>query len=317
MGVNMDISELGGEFALIERLTRAGGAVVGVGDDAAVLEYTGDKYLLVTTDMLCDGDHFRRDWSAPEDIGVKAMESNVSDIAAMGGLPTYALVSISLTDDVTVEFMDGFYKGLYSVADEYGFSVVGGDTTHSNTMAVSIALLGEVEKDMMSLRSDAMVGDLICVTGDLGKSKAGLELMLVGLGGDTSAHTRPRCRLREAREITRHCNAMIDVSDGLASEVNHICRMSGVGAVVHRDRIPVSEPTRESAMKLDADPIGYALNGGEDYELVFTIAEGDLPKIKVGCPITVVGEIVEKSEGTILDDSGVLKPLEGGYNHFQ
>jgi len=313
----MKISELGGEFALIDRVVRRGGALVGVGDDAAVLKYKRDRHLLFTTDMLCEGDHFRRDWYTPRQIGAKAMEVNVSDIAAMGGLPTYALVSVSLTDDTSVEFMDGLYEGMYAVADEYGFKVVGGDTTHGKTMVVNVALLGEVEKDMLSLRSDAKTGDIICVTGDLGKSAAGLELLKAGVEGDVSAHLQPRCRLREARRIAGHCNAMIDVSDGLASEVNHICDMSGVGAVVYRDRIPVSKLTSDSAAKVGGDPIDYALNGGEDYELVFTIPEGKLGRLKAGCQTSAVGRILDASEGVTLDSGGKTTPLRGGYDHFR
>ncbi len=313
----MKVRELGGEFALIERLARKGGAVVGVGDDAAVLDYTGDRFLLFTSDMLCDGDHFRRIWSSPEDIGVKAMESNVSDIAAMGGTPAYAAVSISLPDDVSVEFMDSLYAGMYSVADEYGFNVVGGDTTHGSTMVVNVALLGEVKKNLLSLRSDAVVGDLICVTGDLGKSAAGLELLKAGVEGDCSAYLRPKCRLRESHAIAKHCNALIDVSDGLSSEVNHICRLSGAGAVIHEDRIPVSDLTRESAAKMRKNPVDYALYGGEDFELVFTLPEKKLKKINVGCPVTVVGEILDAGEGVTLLSDGGKKPLTGGFDHFR
>jgi thiamine-monophosphate kinase len=312
----MRVSEIGGEFALIERLVRKGGAVVGAGDDAAVLEYTVDKYLLFTADMLCDGDHFRRDWYTPEQIGAKAMQVNVSDIAAMGGLPTYAVVSVCLTDSVSVELMDGLYEGIYSIADEYSFSVVGGDTTHGGTMVVNVALLGEVEKDMLSLRSGAQVGDLICVTGDLGKSKAGLELLLAGVEGDTSAYLQPRCRLQQAREITKHCNALIDVSDGLASEVGHISRMSGVGALVYAEKVPVSGATRSSAEAVGKDPLDYALNGGEDYELVFTIPEDRLGIVKLDCPLTVVGEILDAAEGVTLKSDGDKTRLKGGYDHF-
>ena len=301
---------------MIERIARKGGAVVGVGDDAAVIEYTGDKHLLFTSDMLCDGDHFTRGWSTPRQVGAKAMAVNVSDIAAMGGLPTYALASISLPDDVSVEYMDGFYEGVYSVADEHAFSVVGGDTTHGETMVVCVSMLGVVEKDMLSLRSDAKLGDLICVTGDLGKSAAGLELLKAGVKGDVSAHLQPRCRLREAREITKYCNALIDVSDGLGGEVNHVCRLSEVGAVVHRDRVPISDSTVESAKKVGKDPLDYALYGGEDYELVFTVPGDRLEKIKVDCPVTVVGEILDEKDGVTLESDGKRKPLNGGFNHF-
>jgi thiamine-monophosphate kinase len=312
----MKIRDIGGEFALIGRITRPGGAVVGVGDDAAVIRPRRNRLLLFTTDMLCDGDHFRREWSTPEQIGMKCMEANVSDIAAMGGLPTHAVVSISLTPDVTVEFMERLYEGMYAVADRRGFRVVGGDTTHADAMAISVAMLGEVEKEMLCLRSDAEVGDLICVTGDLGKSAAGLALLKAGLEGDVAAHLEPRCRLKEGRRIARHANAMIDVSDGLASEVNHICEMSGVGAVVWKRDIPISDATRASAARCGKDPYDLALSGGEDFELVFTVPKRRLRRIRAGCPVTAVGEVVGKSEGTILEDGASRVPLRGGYDHF-
>ncbi|MFH0863307.1 MAG: thiamine-phosphate kinase [Candidatus Altiarchaeota archaeon] len=314
----MKIKDIGGEFALINRVARPGGAVVGVGDDAAVLKYTKERYQLFTTDMLCDGDHFRRDWASPEQIGMKAMEVNVSDIAAMGGLPTYAVISISLTHDTSVEFMDRLYKGLYHVADKYDLNIVGGDTTHADMMVINVSMLGEVEKDRLCLRSDAKVGDLICVTGDLGKSAAGLELLKGGMRGELTAYLEPKCRLKEARKISHYANAMIDVSDGLASEVNHICHMSKVGGLVRKEDIPISKSTIESAHKVGKDPYDYALNGGEDFELVFTVPQAYLGKVAhIDCPVTVVGEIVEKRQGLTIESCGRKKPLKGGYDHFK
>jgi len=312
----MNIKDIGGEFALIDRVTRRGGAIVGIGDDAAVLKYTDKRYQLLTTDMLCEGDHFNLQWSTPKQVGMKSMEVNVSDIAAMGGLPTYAAISLSLRPDTSVEFMDAFYEGLYESADRHGVKIVGGDTTHASIMVVNVALMGVVEKERLSLRSHAKRGDLICVTGDLGKSMAGLELLKAGVPGDTKAHLEPKCRLKEARIIGKHCNAMIDVSDGLASEVNHICKESGVGGIVFRKMIPLSKSTVESAIKLCKDPYNYALNGGEDYELIFTIPEKDLKKVKVNCPITVVGEILADKEGVKIESGGSKTALKGGYDHF-
>jgi len=313
----MKIGDIGGEFSLIDREVRRGGCVVGVGDDAAVIKYRRDRYLLFTTDMLCEGDHFRINWSTPKQIGMKAMEVNVSDIAAMGGLPTYALISLSLTPQTSVDFVDRLYDGIYEAADKYDVNVVGGDTTHADLMVLNVAMLGEVEKDMLCLRSDAKVGDLIGVTGDLGKSAAGLELLKAGIKGRVVDHLEPKCRLREGRKIAKYAHAMIDVSDGLASEVNHICEMSKVGAVLRREDIPVSASTRESAAKVEKDPLDYALNGGEDFELVFTIPKRDLKRIHVDCPLSVVGEIVDRSEGVAIEDCGKLKPLTGGYDHFK
>lgn len=320
----MDIGEFGGEFTLIEHLVRDVDDVqvlVGAGDDAAVLDVGGEKRLIVTTDMLCEGDHFRLDWFSPRQVGAKAMVSNVSDIAAMGATPTYAFVSISLTEQTTVEWMEEFYKGLYDVADEFGFFIIGGDTTHSSVITVSITLLGEVEPKHLRLRSQAKMGDVIVVTGDLGKSKAGLELLLKGVENirGSMPHLEPRCRLTEARLIAPHAHAMIDVSDGLASEVNHLCAASGVGARIYAEKVPIAALTEGAAQTCGHDPLEYALSGGEDYELVFTIEEENVEQLteKLDCPLTVVGEIIEKEKGTILvDKDGNETPLTGGYDHF-
>lgn len=313
----MKITELGGEFALIDRVVREGGCLVGAGDDCAVIESGKDKHLLFTTDMLCEGDHFRPDWASPNQIGAKAMEVNVSDVAAMGGLPRHAVVALSLTKHVTVEFMDGLYEGMYSVADKYGFTIVGGDTTRSSLLTISVALLGEVEPQLLSLRSDAKVGDKICVTGDLGKSRAGLELLLAGKEGAVGPHLSPKCRLNEARAIASYCNAMIDVSDGLASEVNHICEMSGVGGVINMDAVPIAEGTVAAAKVLGHDPYDYAMGGGEDFELVFTIPKDKLGGLSLDCPVTVVGEVLEPEAGVNLEAGGMRAPLKGGYDHFK
>ncbi|MFH1403675.1 MAG: thiamine-phosphate kinase [Candidatus Altiarchaeota archaeon] len=314
------ISDIGGEFSLIRRVTRQAddkNVVMSVGDDTAVLEYTEDDYLLFTTDMMVEGDHFNTGWSTPRQIGVKAMESNVSDIAAMGGRPKYALISLTLTKDTSVEFVEQLYDGMYSVCGEYGFNIVGGDTTHGSCVVINVAMIGLVGKRLLRLRSGARVGDVICVTGDIGKSKAGLEMLLHGFKGDYAEHTEPKCRLKEAWKIAEHANAMIDVSDGLASEVNHICAASGVGALVYKSKIPVSDKTREYAGKCGGDPIDYALNGGEDYELLFTLPKGLICKIDVSVPLTVVGEIVDEGEGVMIVNGGGKKVLKGGFNHFQ
>ncbi|MFH1836379.1 MAG: thiamine-phosphate kinase, partial [Methanobacteriota archaeon] len=205
-----------------------------------------------------------------------------------------------------------------SCGEKYGLEIVGGNTTHSKTLTIDFTLLGVVEKNFLTLRSGACVGDLICVTGDLGKSRAGLELLLSGKKGYIDAYLNPRCRLFEAREIAGYANSMIDVSDGLASEVNHICQMSGVGAEVYEKEIPISEKTRKAAESLSKNSLEYALQGGEDYELVFTVSEKKYSKINVECPVSVVGKILPESSGTnLIDSKGVKKPLGGGYDHFK
>lgn len=315
------IKKFGGEFALIDLIKRRPKdrrVVVGIGDDTAVLEYDGKRFMLWTVDMQVEGDHFNTRWSTPRQIGRKAMEVNVSDIAAMGGLPKYALVSISLPEETQVEFVDELYRGMRDACRAYGFEIVGGNTTHGVKTVIDISIIGFVEKNRLCLRSGAKAGDLICVTGDLGESAAGLEALKAGLKNvDATAHLEPRCRLKEAREISKHANALIDVSDGLASEVKHICEMSKTGAVVLKDAIPLSGNTRLLAGRLNKDPYEFALHGGEDFELVFTIPDGKLSRIKLECPITVVGRIVKKKQGVTLMDNGKKIPLQGGYDHFK
>lgn len=311
----MEIEELG-EFGLIEKMAqKAGGIdglVKGIGDDCAVLEGE-ENHLLLTTDMMVSGDHFNRDWHTPEQIGWKSMVVNVSDIAAMGGQPEWALVSIAIPDDVDVEYMNGIFDGIDEASEEYGLSVIGGDTTHGDIMVINVAVGGKVEDDDLSLRGDAEVADKIVVTGDLGKSWAGLELLRAGESGYTDFYLEPRCQLQKGRELAPHVNAMIDVSDGLASEVNHICDESRVGAVIEKGKVPISKRTQESAEKLDKDPYFWALSGGEDFELVFTIEEDELGSVEHLDPI-IVGEI--KEEGRYLLN-GEKRELGGGYDHFK
>jgi len=322
----MKIKDIGGEFALIERLCGdipRKNVVVGIGDDCAVLDFDEKHYLLVTTDMLVEKDHFRRDWYSPYQIGKKAMEANVSDIAAMGGFVETAFVAISLTGDMDVEFMDELYRGMKDVCEKFDFVIAGGDTTHGGLFVVTITLLGKVEKESLCLRGHARPGDIICVSGDLGKSWAGLELLLAGRKADTDGlkqavqdHLEPSCRMDIARNLAPHVNAMIDVSDGLASEVNHICDESGTGAVVHKDKIPLSGSTRGAGRLLGKDPYSWALNGGEDFELVFTIPEEKLKTIEHLGPV-VVGRVLEEKEGRWLEGSdGKRVALKGGFDHF-
>ena len=306
-----------GEFGLIDLLASKVGhgveLVKGIGDDCAVLD--GEElYTLLTTDMLVSGDHFNTEWQTARQIGWKSMIANVSDIAAMGGYPLWSLVSLALPENIQVEYLEEIYDGMLSASERYGFTIIGGDTTHGDILVINIVMIGRVEKDLLCLRSHAKVGDLICVTGDLGKSWAGLELLRAGKTGYTDYHIEPSCRLEEARELAPHVNGMIDVSDGLASEVLHICQQSGVGAVVDKEKIPISEKTRETGVLLDKDPYRWALSGGEDFELVFTLPESELESIK-GVRYTVLGEIIK--EGRYLSDAGKKLELKGGYDHFR
>jgi len=319
----MKISDIGGECALIRRLTSVPyndpAIVKGVGDDCAVLEYTQGKYLLVTVDMMVENDHFSLSWHTPNQVGKKLMESNVSDIIAMGGTPRWAFISISLTETTQVEFMDVFYLGLHESAQKHGVALIGGDTTHGRDLVLNLALIGDVDKEFVRLRSDAVPGDLICVTGTLGKSEAGLRLLRKGKNdGLLDGHLNPQCRLEwEGRAIARYAHAMIDVSDGLGSEVTHICEESNTGGFITWEHIPISPATIEAARILYDEPQSYALSGGEDFELVFTIQPENIPSLQNEfSDFTVVGEILPKGEGIYLMRQGRRMELGKGYDHF-
>jgi len=322
----MKISQIGGEFALIDRVThkiRDRDVIVGIGDDTAVLKYKANKYLLFTTDMLVENDHFNLKWSTPEQIGKKSIEVNVSDIAAMGGIPKYAVVSICLRKDIPVEFVDKLYNGIYKTAEKYKLEIIGGDTTHGDLVVINIAMLGEVNKKNLSLRSDAKVNDLICVTGNLGQSTAGLNLLLNNIKDKRfqpilKKHMEPEAQLRKSRIISNYCNAMIDVSDGLASEVEHICEMSKTGAAIYKEKIPVSDLTKEAARLVKKDAYDFALYGGEDFELVFTISRKNLSLLKKkNEKIYTVGKILQKRKGVYLLDKDKKIRLKKGYDHFK
>jgi thiamine-monophosphate kinase len=318
----MTIGEIGGEFELLRRLTRRDqvdpALKLGVGDDCALLAYTADRDLLVTTDMMVEDDHFSLRWQTPFQIGMKLMEVNVSDIVCKGGTPKFAFLSICLKKDTSYEFVEEFYKGLYASAEKHGVLLVGGDTTHGATLVLNLALLGEVEPFLFRPRSGAKAGDLIGVTGTLGGSMAGLELLRKNIRGYTLDHLEPKSRLaREGRIVCRHAHATIDVSDGLASEVTHLAEESGTGAVILYDKIPYSPVTIESARLLGRDPADFALYGGEDFQIVFSIAKDEKAALqKEFADFTVVGEMTEAGGGVYLLKEGRKEPLKKGYDHF-
>jgi thiamine-monophosphate kinase len=276
------VSDLG-EFGLIERwaslLGPAGADVIaGIGDDAAVLRHQGSELLLVTTDMLVENVHFRLDLISPEQLGWKAMAVNVSDIAAMGGEPAFAFVSIGMPAHTPVSFADALYQGMKQMAQSANFYIVGGDTVGADKLVISIALTGRVEEKFLALRSGAQPGDALVVTGTLGDSAAGLRLLLSGKAEARfqrciDAHLTPQPRLPEARAAvaTGAVHAMIDLSDGLSGDLRHLCAASGVGALLSEEDLPLSAETREAARLLGVSPFELALSGGEDYELLMAV----------------------------------------------
>ncbi|MBD3182641.1 thiamine-phosphate kinase [Candidatus Poribacteria bacterium] len=321
-----------GEFNLIERMSKAlsssgRNVIVGIGDDTAVLPFNGDKLQLVTTDMLIQDVHFRTTTATPEQIGWKSLAANISDIAAMGGEPTYAFISIGLPKTTTVEFVDKFYSGMNEIAKLYSVDIAGGDTVSSPQVIINIALLGEVNKDNLILRSGAEVGDAVMVTGDLGGSMAGLEILEHKLTfHDTEKHLKPIPRVNEGVLLARSgwVTSMIDVSDGLASEINHICKMSKTGASIQMKSIPLSQNVRQVSDIIGKNPYDFALFGGEDYELVFTCKPDKVQELKDmmdnegNAEVTELGCIEDADKSVkIKDISGKIMQLSSkGYDHF-
>lgn len=334
----MDLSTLG-EFGLIELLSRGlpvtrTDVVKGIGDDAAVLRVGGENWLLFTTDMLIEDVHFSFSHAAPEQVGYKALAVNVSDVAAMGGWPAHALISLGVPLSVPVEVLKGIYAGLKRAAGEYGVSIVGGDTVKSpGRLIINVALLGMVEAGRALYRSGARPGDLIFVTGPLGNSAAGLYLCRhpeIPVSPETAgflrfAHLEPRARVGAGRILakTGKVTAADDISDGLASELHEICRASGAGCRIRDEALPVDPRMREAARAAAGDPLDWALYGGEDYELVFTVPAESAASVKQGLRTDhqdchLIGEILPQNEGVcrVLPDKQVI-PLElRGYDHF-
>lgn len=324
----MKIHEIGGEFALIDRLARLASVshddlVTGIGDDAAVIGglFSDRESLLVTTDMLVDSRHFRQDWSTPTQIGKKAVTCNVSDIAAMGGTPTFMFISIALAVNTEVTWIEELYQGMADACRQYGVVIAGGDTTHSETLTISITLMGRASTENLCLRSHARPGDLLCVSGPLGGSAAGLNLLTMGVEPPESLkrkHLTPGCRLDVSPTIAPLARAMIDISDGLAAEVNHICDQSGTGAQIFSEKIPIYPSVEDAANLTGQDPLELALSGGEDFELLFSITPENHRKLaKMGVDGIIVGKATKAESGRVLiTPDGKQSFLSGGYNHF-
>jgi len=307
-----------GEFGLIKRIykqVKDKNVLVGIGDDTAVIKI-GKKLLLITTDTIVEGDHFSFKYFTPEQVGKKAIEINVSDIGSMGGTPKYALVSLVLPKDLNVEIIDKIYKGMRLSGDKHKVEIIGGNITHGKQLVIDIDMIGEVKPQNLCLRSHAKPGDFILVTGDLGSSTAGLNLFLKKVKGYSEVknkHLEPKAKYHKIKPFLKYINAMIDVSDGLASEVKHICEQSKVGAIIFKDNTPIKDETRRAAKAAKKDPANYALYGGEDFELVFTVSEKNLNKVKG----FLVGEIT-KRKGLYLYSKGKEKLIsKHGYDHFK
>jgi thiamine-monophosphate kinase len=327
----VNVSELG-EFGLIERLAAVIGTeappdlIVGIGDDAAAWR-VGDQVLLSTTDTLVKGVHFLPEFAPWADVGWKALAVNVSDIAAMGGEPLFALVTLALPLEAEVSFAEELYAGLTECAQEYGVAVVGGDIIRAPQVSVTIAVIGRAQmregEPLLMRRSGAKAGDVIAVTGTLGDSAAGLWRLRKGATEDdplVRAHLRPLPRLAEGQEAARTGTVCaIDVSDGLMQDLGHICEMSRLGAEVREESLPLSDDLRAAYPE---DAIALACSGGEDYELVLAGDEETVLRVGEGISanLTVVGRMVESTahRPRLLDRAGKeLAVAVHGWDHLR
>lgn len=330
----MKLAEIG-EFGLIQRIRSSlrafqQGAVVGLGDDTAAIEISSGDLLLFTSDTLVEDIHFKWNYTSFRQLGWKALAVNISDIAAMGGNPTYCLVSLGLAKDKETSLIEELYEGLKEVASLSKVGIVGGDLVYSPVFFITISLLGRAKKEEIILRSGAQKGDLIYVTGELGTAAAGLvclEKASLSLGHSVresliKRHLEPFPRLRESQEIARRkiASAMIDISDGLAADLTRLGKESDKGVVVWEKKLPVASSTKTLAKTLKESFLQWALYGGEDYELLFTVPPGKrkLVEEELNFPITMIGEIVDKREGfSLIDKIGTRTSIErGGYDHF-
>jgi len=327
------------ERRLIELIRRAAPAVpgvrVGIGDDCAVLEPSPGGALLATTDLLLEDVHFRRRYASPNDIGWKALAVNLSDVAAMGGRPRWALVALAVAETVVAADVEAFFAGALALAAEHGVAIVGGDTSASpGGWIVNVTVLGEAVHAPL-LRSTARPGDVVAVTGALGRAAAGLALLergdAPGAGGTAAgvdaaaAHLRPRPRVAEGQWLAAAggVTAMIDLSDGLATDLAHVAEESRAGARVELARVPVGASARAVAAALGRDPVAWATSGGEDYELLLTCAPDAFARLAAGLaaatgtPLTAVGEVTPAGAGVrFVDAGGHEMPVGPGFEHF-
>lgn len=332
-----------GEFGLIEHLTKNielqnASSILGVGDDAAVIDHFG-KQTVITTDMLVEGVHFDLMYTPLKHLGYKSVIVNLSDIYAMNAIPTQIILSIGFSNRFSLEALNEFYEGVYAACDKYGVDLVGGDTTSSQKgFIISVTAIGEVAPDKFVKRSTAQKGDLLCVSGDLGAAYVGLLFLerekkifmeSPGVQPDLEGESyvigrllKPEARkdiveFFASQEITP--TSMMDISDGLSSEILHICKESNLGCVLYEDKIPVSEEMKKAAFKFEIDPTACALSGGEDYELLFTISQSDYDKLVLNEQISVVGYMTEPEQGAHIITKGGSKHVitAQGWNHLK
>ena len=331
-----------GEFGLIEHLTKnikltQKSTVKGVGDDAAVLDFKGKK-TLISTDLLLEGIHFDLAYTPLKHLGYKAVQVNLSDIYAMNGMASQITVSIGISSKFPLEAVEELYEGICLACANYNVDLVGGDTSSSKQgLVISVTSIGYADAEDVVYRNGAEEGDLICVSGDLGGAYTGLQLLereklvylenpniqpdLEGKDYIVERQLKPEARrdiVELLKEIKVKPTAMIDVSDGLASEILHICKQSNKGCNIHEEKIPLDPMTFETAREFNLDPTICALSGGEDYELLFTVKQADYDKIKFKMDITIIGYITEAAAGcNLVTKAGNVHELKAqGWNAF-
>lgn len=332
-----------GEFGLIDHLTKnfvigKSTTLKGIGDDAAVLN-AKDKKVLVSTDMLLEGIHFDLAYTPLKHLGYKSVQVNLSDIYAMNGIPEQITVSIGMSSKFPLEAIEELYEGIYLACEQYNIDLIGGDTTASKQgLVISVTVLGYADEKDITYRNTAEEGDLICVSGDLGGAYVGLQLLereklvylenpqiqpdLEGKDYIVERQLKPEARrdvvdLLKSRGIKP--TSMIDVSDGLASELLHICKQSNKGCNLYEEKIPIDPMTFETAREFGLDPTVCALSGGEDYELLFTIKQADYDKIKHDVDVSIIGYITEPNAGkNLISKGGSVHALTAqGWNAFK
>jgi thiamine-monophosphate kinase len=331
-----------GEFGLIDHLTKQikikqTSTLKGIGDDAAVIDFAGKK-ALISTDMLLEGIHFDLAYTPLKHLGYKAVQVNLSDIYAMNGTATQVTVSIGISSKFPLEAVEEFYEGIYLACEKFNVDLVGGDTTSSRQgLVISVTSIGYADEKDITYRNTANEGDLICVSGDLGGAYVGLQLLerekriyienpgiqpdLEGKDYIIERQLKPEARkdiIELLKDIGIKPTAMIDISDGLASEILHICKQSNKGCNLYEDKIPLDPMTYETAREFNLDPTVCALSGGEDYELLFTIKQTEYEKIKLQMDISIIGHITDASAGcNLITKSGVVHALKAqGWNAF-
>ena len=336
-----EINEVG-EFGLIDRIKSGttlanASSILGIGDDAAVID-AGDHVKLLSSDMLVEGIHFDLSYVPLKHLGYKAVAANVSDIAAMNGIAEQITISIAVSNRFSLEAIDALYEGINAACEAYKVDLVGGDTTSSQSgLIISVSVVGRTDKNKISYRSGAALKDIICVTGDIGGAYVGLQALerekqvfIENKGMNpklgeyeyiVGRQLKPEARMdiiHELMEMEVRPTSMIDLSDGLASDLMHLCKSSQCGAVIYEDKLPIDKQTYDTAVEFNLDPITCCLNGGEDYELLFTISQDDHEKLKSHADIHFIGftEASERGINLVTKSGNTVEIIAQGWVHF-